>query len=115
MTAVRFLGTTVVLGVATAAISSPAWCMPAAVLAVMKLIVECALMNRAGGSMAATRVLLDGPVGLEARLRVALVALGAVAAPFSPPWSLALLAASECLERIVFFRAAAAWRMPGTR
>ena len=115
MTTTRFLGTVAVLGVATAAVARPSFAAPVAVLGAAKLALESAALRRTDPAWKSTLVLLDGPVGFPARLRVALGGLGVLAAVFSAPFSLALLVAAEFLERLVFFRAAAAWRMPGTR
>jgi formate dehydrogenase iron-sulfur subunit len=115
LTAARFFGTVVVLGAATTALTAPQFRWPTAAAVVAKLAWESVLTTRATLTMARSNALLAGSVGIAARLRLALAALGAVSIVFLPPAGLALLAAAEFLERFVFFRAAAPWRMPGTR
>jgi formate dehydrogenase iron-sulfur subunit len=113
LTSVKFLGTVAVLGIATAANFSDALAIPTATLAVIKTAVECAALRRDDPALKRTLALLDGPVGFPARLRIALAMLGALSGFASPLLALALLLAAELLDRFVFFRAAAAWRMPG--
>ncbi|MGI8604924.1 MAG: DmsC/YnfH family molybdoenzyme membrane anchor subunit [Verrucomicrobiales bacterium] len=112
-TATKFFGTVLVLGAATEAISSPSLAGPAGLLVLTKLGLENAALHRANPQMARTLLLLSGRAGIAARLRNLLALAGVGLVFLSPTAALLLWMAGEVLERLVFFRAAAAWRMPG--
>lgn len=109
----KFFGTTLVLGAALASCFGMASPGLASVLAVVKLACELLYLNNEDEKHARTRRLLLGPLRGWHFSRFAMGITGAALALHSPVAGLVCLLVGEFLERITFFRAAAAWRMPG--
>ena len=103
-TALRFAGTAFIIG---AALSGHP--LAAAFAAVMKMLAEALVAPEDG----AEHRLMWGPLKRQSLARLACGVAGVIALPFATLPAAILLAAGEVLERSLFFRAAAAPRMPG--
>jgi DMSO reductase anchor subunit len=111
-TAPKFFGTTLLLGLAMASCWDAALATPALLIAALKLGWEALYLANEHPEHDRTRRLLLGPLRWWHVVRFSAGLLGAAFVLHSPPLGFALLFAGELLERALFFRAAAAWRMP---
>lgn len=111
-TAPKFFGTVIVLGLAMAAHWNVRIAVAASLVTLLRLAWEVGYLYAPQEEHVRTHLLLLGPLRgwLAARLAVGL--LGAAAVIASPWLGLACLMVAECLERRLFFLAAAAWTMP---
>ncbi|MEZ0274304.1 MAG: DmsC/YnfH family molybdoenzyme membrane anchor subunit [Roseimicrobium sp.] len=109
----KFFGTALVLGAALAACFGQA--EPGLVLALVAVKLACELLYLAKDEEenARSKRLLLGPLKVWHFSRFAAGMLGASLMLHTPVVGLLVLLAGEFLERIIFFRAGAAWRMPG--
>jgi DMSO reductase anchor subunit len=109
----KFFGTGLVLGGALAACFGLV--APGMVLAftAVKLVFELLYLSRDEEQHTRTKRLLLGPLKVWHFSRFALGMTGAALMLHSPVAGLLVLLAGEILERIIFFRGGAAWRMPG--
>jgi DMSO reductase anchor subunit/ferredoxin len=111
-TAPKFFGTVAVLGCALASAFDSKLAVAAALSALAKLAWEMLFLASDRPDTTRTRLLLLGPLRWWHLARFAAGLCGA-AVMLHDTWSgLALLIMGESLERVLFFRAAAAWRMP---
>lgn len=112
-TAPRFAGTTLLLGSALAACFDPAFATTAALHGMLKLGWESLYLSSDEARDRRSHRLLLGPLRWVhvARFTLGLVGIGIILG--APRLGFACLMAGELMERILFFRAAAAWKMPG--
>jgi len=119
-TLLRFGGTVLVFGSVCLAAFAPRWEFQvlACTMALVKLVAEGRMLSgflraTAGSSNRLTALAAWGPLRPVTGARFALGLAGALAL-FANPWvALALLAAGEICERLLFFKAQHAPRMPG--
>lgn len=111
-TAVKFFGTTVVLGAALASSWEPSLREAAIIATAIKLAWEALYLAQEHPDHRRTHCLLLGPLRWWHTARFMAGLTGAALLLHSPPMGFALLLVGELLERRIFFRAAAAWRMP---
>jgi Fe-S-cluster-containing dehydrogenase component/DMSO reductase anchor subunit len=111
-TAPKFIGTAMVLGTAVAANWDATLRTEACVFAAAKLAWEALYLSLDEPRHARSHGLLFGPLHGWHVARFAIGLCGAVFMLHSAWLGLALLLIGEYLERTLFFRAAAAWRMP---
>ncbi len=109
----KFFGTALVLGAALGACLGLVSPGIAAGLAGLKLAVELLYLSKEGKEHSRTLRLLLGPLREWHFSRFVLGMCGAVLVLQAPWVGLACLTVGEVLERVIFFRAGAAWRMPG--
>ncbi|RBP47636.1 nitrate reductase (quinol-dependent) transmembrane subunit [Roseimicrobium gellanilyticum] len=109
----KFFGTGLVLGGALGACFGLV--APGLVLAftVVKLVLELLYLSRDEEQHTRTKRLLLGPLKVWHFSRFALGMTGAALMLHAPVAGLLVLLAGEILERVIFFRGGAAWRMPG--
>jgi formate dehydrogenase iron-sulfur subunit len=114
----RFAGTALVLGLG-ALIAAGARNLVAAlaVTLAIKLVVELAVLghlkDHSHGELKRSALLLITHLRRPFVVRLALAALGVALAPVAPIAALVALVGGELLERVLYFSAAAAPRMPG--
>jgi Fe-S-cluster-containing dehydrogenase component/DMSO reductase anchor subunit len=109
----KFAGTTLVLGLGLASCFDAGFAGVCAVAAAVKLASEALLLSLPDANLERTKRLL---LGRLRSLNLARFAFGLAGAALilSAGWpGLCFLFIGECLERALFFRAAAAWKMPG--
>ena len=111
ITATKFLGTTAILGFALAACWEPRAALIAAPLMLGKLLFEILHLTMRPQDYS-VRVMKEKLSGLF-WLRVATALTGTICLFIWPRCGVAVMIASELLERALFFRAAKAHRMPG--
>jgi formate dehydrogenase iron-sulfur subunit len=115
-TAFRFAGTTLVCGLAVAAVVSPsafaAWALTAVVA--VKLAWEASVFLSRHGDLERTAVLLRRDLARPTGWRFVLGGVGALLVFALPVAALVALVVGELLERSLFFRAVTAPRMPGS-
>lgn len=134
----RFFGTAIVLGISSASMIAPQVHLPLlAVAVVVKMAAELRWARCDDPSQADNTApvhtsewtwmqsrhhrLLTGTLGLQFRLRLMLGAAGAFCALAfrdqlqGAVLAVTLVAAGELLERLLFFKSAVSWRMPGWR
>ncbi len=109
----RFFGTTFLSGLAFAACFNATLSMAAAVCGICKLGWESLYLSSDDPRDSRAQRLLLGPLRWLHLARVIVGLTGIALMLSSPPFGFFCLMAGEILERIVFFRAAAAWKMPG--
>lgn len=109
----KFFGTTIVLGMAMAANWDVTLSALACVMAALKLAWEASYLSMEHPDHARTQRLLLGRLRWWHAIRFMAGMLGAVLMLHAPWMGFACLFVGEILERALFFRAAAAWRMPG--
>lgn len=111
-TAPKFFGSTLVLGLAAASLWEPKAAIAACLVAILKLAWEVCYISWKDRNHMRSQLLLLGPLRGWHRVRIVAGWLG-VATLIAVPWlGLAAFVVGECVERVLFFRAAAAWRMP---
>jgi DMSO reductase anchor subunit len=111
-TAPKFFGTALVLGAAAAATLDATFATGACLLAAVKLAWEALYLSLDHPRHTRTRGLLLGPLRGSHVARFAFGLCGAAFMLHSAGLGFVLLLIGEYLERSLFFRAAAAWRMP---
>ena len=109
----KFAGTTLVLGLALAACFDAKFAASCAFIAAMKLAWEALMLSTSDGKTERTKLLLFGPLRMMNLTRFVFGLIGAVLILQSAPLGFACLLTGEFIERALFFRAAAAWKMPG--
>ncbi len=109
----RFFGTTILGGLAFAACFNATFSMAAVVCGMLKLGWESLYLSSDNPRDSRARRLLLGPLRWLQLARFVAGLTGIALLPTSAPCGFVCLMAGEILERIVFFRAAAAWKMPG--
>lgn len=113
-TAPKFFGTAIVLGMAMASSWDATLCTQAIVLGAVKLAWEALFLSKDHPDNARTLRLLHGPLRWWHVARFAIGVLGVVLMLQSTWMGFTCLLIGEALERTLFFRAGAAWRMPQT-
>jgi formate dehydrogenase iron-sulfur subunit len=108
----KFFGTVLVLGAAMAAVWDATLASTACVAAVLKLAWEILFIANEHPDNSRTRRLLLGKLRWWHTARFTAGLCGAALVLHNAWLGFALLAIGEFLERGLFFRAAAAWRMP---
>jgi formate dehydrogenase iron-sulfur subunit len=108
----KFFGTALVLGAAMAAAWDPSLAATACVAAVLKLAWEILFIANEHPDNARTQRLLLGRLRWWNTLRFTAGLCGAALVLHNTWMGFVVLAIGEFLERHLFFRAAAAWRMP---
>ncbi|HSI65051.1 MAG TPA: hypothetical protein VLE43_18135, partial [Candidatus Saccharimonadia bacterium] len=109
----KFFGTALVLGLAMASNWIEALITPAIITAVLKLAWEGRYLSLEQAEHRRAQLLLLGPLKWWHVTRFMVGMLGAVLMLHSAWLGFTCLLMGEFLERALFFRAAAAWRMPG--
>ncbi|CAN5910773.1 dimethyl sulfoxide reductase anchor subunit [soil metagenome] len=108
----KFFGTTLSLGLALAACWDHQFIFPTVVTVVVKLLWEAGFRVREGLQAEQTHRLLFGSLNQLWTTRVVVGVLGATLMTVSAITGFTLLLIAELLERALFFKAGAAWRMP---
>ena len=106
----KFLGTTIILGAAVAQLP-----VVLAIAAGVKFVAEVSYLFNRSGELGRTSHLLRTDLRSLFILQITMLALGAVAAPFSLVAAFIFCLVSELLERHLFFTAVSPDRMPGTQ
>jgi Fe-S-cluster-containing dehydrogenase component/DMSO reductase anchor subunit len=109
----KFFGTGLVLGSALAACFGLVAPGMAVAFTAVKLVCEVLYLEKDEEMHARSKRLLLGPLKVWHFSRFVAGMMGAALMLHSPIIGLVTLVAGELLERIIFFRAGAAWRMPG--
>lgn len=111
-TAPKFFGTAIVLGMAMASIWDATLRTQSCVIVAVKLTLEALFLAKDHPDCPRTHRLLLGPLRWWHVARFSAGMLGAVLMLYSGLLGFAWLLVGEAVERTLFFRAAAAWRMP---
>jgi Fe-S-cluster-containing dehydrogenase component/DMSO reductase anchor subunit len=109
----KFFGTTLVLGLALGSCFDSGFAPIGAVIAAMKLAWEAMLLSSPDEALDRTKRLLLGPLRMTHLLRFIIGLTGVGCLLQAPMLGLGLLLVGEFLERSLFFKAGAAWKMPG--
>ena len=112
-TFVRFFGTVVVGGGALLACFDPAYATTAAVHGIIKIGWESLYLSSPDERDKRSHRLLLGPLRWLHVWRFAMGLAGIAVLLVHPLTGFGLIMVGELLERLLFFRAAAAWKMPG--
>lgn len=108
----KFFGTTVLLGLGLAACWDDQYIFPTIIAAVVKMLWEAGFRVRAEVQAEQTHRLLFGSLNRLWSTRVMIGVFGATLMTVAPVAGFAFLLIAELLERALFFKAGAAWRMP---
>lgn len=112
-TAPKFFGTSIVLGLSLTACFDETFRTAAVVACLCKLLFEAPILSLSRESLSRTQYLLSRP--LES-LHLARFTFGLIGMALTQPFPIvgfSLILIGEFLERALFFRAGAAWKMPG--
>jgi Fe-S-cluster-containing dehydrogenase component/DMSO reductase anchor subunit len=112
-TASRFFGTILLCGTAIAACYNSSFISAAVTIGVIKIAWEGLYFLSRNPRNSRSQKLLLGPLKRTQILRFVAGIVGVMALPFAPVIGCVLIAAGEFVERTLFFRGAAAWKMPG--
>ena len=109
----RFIGTTLLMGVSLAACFDISLATTASVHGALKLAWESVYLSSDDPRDKRTHRLLLGPLRWLHLMRFTAGLMGIGLMPVAPASGFTMIIIGEFLERIIFFRAAAAWKMPG--